>query len=246
MLLKFTSFSGNIGSSPNGDLNRIFDPSYDVPSSIKTIARTERGFILSSDVSQTKQFNSLSFTQTSNLCGVATITITCSENDTSRIEAYRSTIQPRNPINIVSHDENFVATNIRWHSPSPARYVQVNWSGSASSLTSFASLDFRVSRQRHLTNRFLVSPLNSTPITNFSVQLVMADGRTSKPVPISKYSELRGPVGSLDNPWNSSIPDGGQLHPILQTVRVPISDFDGADLTQVSGVRFIFNDNRIG
>lgn len=65
----------------------------------------------------------------------------------------------------------------------------------------------------------------------------MADGTFSQALLLSSYTDLRGPVGGLGN---------AGLHPILQTARIPLSDFAGADLTQVRGVRFSFDGTATG
>src|SRR5262249_33489524 len=66
--------------------------------------------------------------------------------------------------------------------------------------------------------------------------LAMADGTVSTPVLLSSYASLTGPVGNAN-----------QLrHPILQTVRIPLSDFPDANLAQVRGVRLTFDDTPTG
>jgi hypothetical protein len=102
--------------------------------------------------------------------------------------------------------------------------LQTNWMdvGSGADISGFATLDLRVSRQN--------SGLNPDA-TSFSMSLAMADGTYSSSVPLSSYTNLTGPVGGA----------AGGLHPILQTARIPLGDF-AADLTQVRGVLFTFDD----
>jgi hypothetical protein len=55
---------------------------------------------------------------------------------------------------------------------------------------------------------------------------------------LTDYLSLTGPVGGLVTFVGSS------PHPILQTVRIPLSAFSGVDLTRLRGVRFVFDDTR--
>jgi hypothetical protein len=64
----------------------------------------------------------------------------------------------------------------------------------------------------------------------------MGDGSMSGSVLLSTYVDLRGPVGTAPN----------LLHPILQTARIPLSDFANADLTNIRGVRFTFDVSAAG
>jgi len=114
------------------------------------------------------------------------------------------------------------AALISWDSPGGT--LQTNWTdvGTGTDISGYATLDLRVSRQ--------TSTLNP-PSTSFSIQLAMADGSVSGAVALSTYTNLTGPVGRIST----------QPHPILQSARIPLADF-AADLTQVSGVLFTFDD----
>ena len=178
---------------------------------------------------------------------MGTTKITCSDTDTDIMEARTSMVQLRNDRAQITHDENFTATNVIWKSSSPKRFFQADWRMASADITSFQTLDFRVSRQRDKTERLEVNDLNPTETTNFAVQLVMVDGSVSGTVSLSNYIKLKGPVGVRDLGGITG-PDGeiGQLHPVLNTVRIPLTDFVGADLSQVAGVRFVFNDTKTG
>jgi hypothetical protein len=67
----------------------------------------------------------------------------------------------------------------------------------------------------------------------------MADGSLSDPVQLSTYADLRGPVGGVSGP-------NANLHPILQTARISLQDFTSADLTNVRGVRLVFDGTSSG
>jgi len=128
-------------------------------------------------------------------------------------------------ITVPNHDPVQRSARILW--TDPGGYLQTNWTAADSGrdVSDARTLDLRVSRA--------FSPLNDPVLgtTNFSIQLSMADGSLSSPVQLSTYTNLTGPVGSP--PANR--------HPILQTARIPLGDFAGADLTQLRGVRFTFD-----
>jgi hypothetical protein len=60
----------------------------------------------------------------------------------------------------------------------------------------------------------------------------------SSSVQLQDYVSLTGPVGSLTEFA------GTLAHPILMTARIPLSAFGNADLSQVRGVRFTFDDTK--
>jgi hypothetical protein len=78
-------------------------------------------------------------------------------------------------------------------------------------------------------------PLNRAEPTNFSIRIALGNGTLSGPVALTTYTDLAGPVGT----------DKLHLHPILQTVRIPLEDFQ-QPLTSIRGVRFTFGENRGG
>ena len=84
-----------------------------------------------------------------------------------------------------------------------------------------ATLDFRVSLKN-------VTASVATP-TSFSISLVNADGSVSNPVSLKNYVEL--------------LPGG---HVILETARIPLKDFGGANLAGIKAVKFTFDENASG
>jgi len=127
------------------------------------------------------------------------------------------------------HDANQRAAAISWTNSGNDRFFQSNWqpTGVGTDISQHQTLDFRISR--------VEDALNSANSTNLSIQLVMANGSLSDSVELCKYADLRGPVGGP-----------GGLHPILQTVRIPLADFTNANLSQVRSIRFTFNKTQTG
>ena len=130
---------------------------------------------------------------------------------------------------VIYHDATQNAAQVEWTTSGLDRYFQSNWTvaGVGNDIGAYQTLDFRVSRG--------FGTLNLATPTNCTIQLVMADGSVSSAVSLCKYADLRGPVGG------PVINGMGGLHPILQTVRIPLTDFANANLSQVRGVRFVFN-----
>lgn len=88
----------------------------------------------------------------------------------------------------------------------------------------FATLDFRVGRCSR--------SVKLTPQTDFSIQLEDVTGHLSKEVAVSDYVLINGP--------------GNPREPMLATVRIPLSAFQGVDLRVIHGVRFTFNKTKVG
>ena len=131
---------------------------------------------------------------------------------------------------VANHDPVQRAGIIIWSSA--GGFFQTNWTdvGVGSDISTYKTLDLRVSR--------LFSDLNGAidSVTDFSIQLAQADGTFSSPVHLASYTNLTGPVGG----------PASSRHPILQTARITLTDFAGADLTQVRGVRLTFDQSASG
>jgi len=130
---------------------------------------------------------------------------------------------------VPNHDPVQRSALITW--TAPAGYFETHWTaaGSGNDISGYVTLDMRVSR------RFDDLNGGANTVTNFSIQLAQADGTLSSPVQLSSYTNLTGPVGA-----------GALRHPILQTARIPLSDFAGADLTLIRGVRLTFDGSSSG
>src|SRR5262249_20207743 len=122
---------------------------------------------------------------------------------------------------IANHDPIQRAGAISWLAL--GGFFQTNWAnpGTGRDVTSYPTLDFRVSRQ---------PPNPGALATNFSIQLMDANGTLSAAAQLNAYTNLVGPISGP-----------GGVHPILQTVRIPLSVFTGVDRTQIQGIRFTFN-----
>jgi hypothetical protein len=124
---------------------------------------------------------------------------------------------------VPEHDPSLRAALVSWTTASSAVWYERDWSpvGQGVDLSQDRSIDFRVSR-----------PTTSTggPV-DFTIRLVYASGKSgTNPVSLSSYLSLDADPGGTR-----------ATHPLLRTVRIPLSDFTGATLTAVRGIRFVFN-----
>jgi len=124
------------------------------------------------------------------------------------------------------HDNTHSAGTISWTTAGTSTHFQTNFaaSGSGLSLVAYQFLDLRVDRARD-TN------LNTATTTDFTVALVNANNTLSSGRLISAHLRLEGPVG----------PRSTNTHSVLQTARIPLSVFSGANLSSIRGVRLTFN-----
>jgi hypothetical protein len=223
-------FRGNVGPGADPTFNENFDPFFDLPPVVTSVTRVDRGFTPSPDATFTKTFEDFDQPTGTNTFGFA--------NNADGISIVHRTGMPFD-------DPSQRAAFISWNSPSGTAFFQTNWAapGTGRDISGFDSLDLRVSRQCAVPDdSFCIapSPLNPAGPTNFSVQLVMADGSLSEPQQLKDLIDLRGPVGGF------FIGFGAVLHPILQTARFSLSVFSGADVTQIRGVRINFDDTPSG
>ena len=213
-------FRGNVGASPNPGFNENFNPEFDLPAVVARLTRIDRGYSVPSAL----------FTTTFDDFDQATGTNTYgSANTASNVSVTHGSV--------FNHSALQRAAQIEWDRASPNTFFQSNWSGPGTGrdATGFRVLEFRVSRQcgdLDCSNR---GPQWQTS-SNFSIRLVTGNGTDSASVQLRDYLWLTGPVGGLVEFA------GASPHPILQTVRIPLSEFSGISLANLRGVRFTFDD----
>ncbi|WP_133130577.1 hypothetical protein [Legionella yabuuchiae] len=122
------------------------------------------------------------------------------------------------------------AAIIHWENTGDTPFFESVWSakGQGKDVSSFVTLDFRITRSDSI--------LNTLSTTDFSIHLVDANLKPSNPVKLSEFSLLNGP-GSYNE---------YQFNPIFQTIRIPLTQFDGIDLKNIHAVRFAFDQTLTG
>jgi hypothetical protein len=221
-------FVANVGANKLPTYNQNFNPQFELPASVSNVTRVDRGYTDSPDASLTTVFDDFTGATGFNSHGPA--------NSSSNAFVVHGHVANHDPI------RQFAAL-ASWNGPGADTFFQSNWTnaGSGSDASPYATLDFRVSRQCADPTDLLCSRQSNwfNFETNFSVRLVAGNGTLSNPVQLSDYISLTGPVGSLVFGFGSA------GHPILQTVRVPLSAFNNAAIvSNLRGVRFTFDDTR--
>jgi len=212
-------FRGNVGPFADPTFNLNFNPLFGLPPVVTDITRVDRRFTASPNTSITGVFEDFERPTGINTYGVP---------NEANIVTITHGLVPRHDVNAQR------AGAISWTAPGSDVYFQSNWTlpGEGVDVSGFQTLDVRVSRQHNPA----LNPNPNVP-TDFWIQLVSADGTRSEPVLSSTYVDLRGPVGGAF---------AGNLHPILQTARIPLGDFGDTDLTLVRGVRLTFDSTPTG
>ncbi len=238
-------FRGNVGTSASPTFNQNFNPRYTLPSVVSTVTRVDQGFTPSPNSTITKVGFDFTEPLPDNQGYVITDPavafdngVTIPEHDyvTNPVPCYAGSNPPPCPSPSPSGQIQSVGI-ITWSSSSCNTYFQAEWSTTGDNVSGYQTLDFRISRKN--------DTLNDSNLTNFQIQLVGANGNpTGDSVSVNKYVQLTGPVGT-----DLLVPPSTQVslfHSILQTVRIPLTDFASANLTQIRGVRFIFSDSATG
>ncbi len=225
-------FRGNVGNSTDPDFNRNFNSWWGIPATVTDEngvvqpypTRGDRGFTPPVPITVFEDFTGPTGTSSYGFPNLA-----------SNINIVHGQVP--------NHDPSLRAGIISWTAGGNNTYFQTDWTavGTGINISNYTTLEIRLSRQS--------SSLNLDSPTDFSVQLEGV-GSASGTQKISSYidpnfvgqpgnqSYLQGPVGSIY----------GGLHPILQTVRIPLANFSGWKIIgqSVHGIRLVFNQTNQG
>jgi hypothetical protein len=208
-------FRGNVGPSPVPSFNQNFNPEFEPPPVVTDVTRVDRGYTDSPSATVTTVFDDFPSPPT-NTYVASGIAFALG--------------------GIANHSVFQRVAQIAWNGPGATTFLQSNRAANVDA-SGFKTLDFRVSRQ--CGDPACTRPASSfNSETNFSILLVDGNGSISSSEQLKDYISLTGPVGGLVTFVGSS------PHPILQTVRIPLSTFSGVDFTRLRGVRFVFDDTR--
>ena len=208
-------FRAHVGATADPTLAVSFDPSYPILPEVAAITRVDRTYTATSNNLDTTHVENFSTDSTNGSMGhpfgVNNVTLTVGT--------------------VPEHSSTLMAGEIIWTSSGADTYFQDNWTATPEGLNvaGNTSLNFRVSRNN--------SSSNPSAATDFSVNLVFADGSLGTTVDLADYFDLLGPIGSSGSLLDDS--DTPDYHETLSTVRIPLSAL-GAIGKQVSGVRFTF------
>ncbi|MGI4978025.1 MAG: hypothetical protein ACRYG6_13880 [Janthinobacterium lividum] len=222
---------GYVGPYRQQELANLLDPSYALPPKLTALSMFERSFSEAAKTGPTAVIDDFTSPDGTSSSG--------QPNQTARISTAHLAVQ--------NHDVTLTSQAIAWQLPSvdpSGAYFQANWAApGVVNPVPYETLEFRVALQCIPVSTTNVcgapSGLNIGEVNDFSVALALPDGTLTRSVHLSDYAMLKGPVG------------GGtqNLHPILETVRIPLADFFPAPtafgaaptVPTLRGVRFIFD-----
>jgi hypothetical protein len=222
-------FRGNVGAV-DVTFNQNFNPPFGIPAQVNGVpypTRVDRGYSPPGAFAVFDDFTVMGHNSTNPAVPHVTSNVTANYGTVPDHDAVLSN-----------------ALNVQWMAGNANTYFQTNWTPNGKpgmDIRVYETLDIRVSRQDNAAN-----PAGTT---DFSIRLVGANGVLTRPLLLSTYidpnfagqagnqSNLTGPVGST-----------AELHPILQTVRIPLAAFGNFAFIgpQVQGVRLIFDQTPAG
>ena len=213
-------FRANVGTAANPAFNQNFNPEFELPASVADLTRIDRGYSVPSALFTTI-FDDFDRPTGINSSGA--------ENTASQVSVTHGLA--------FNHSSQQRVAQIEWDHGGADTFFQSNWTapGTGRNASAFSTLEFRISRQCGDEFCRNAGP-QSLFTTNFSIQLVAGNDAVSASVQLRDYLALPGPVGGLVRFF------GASPHPILQTVRIPLTAFGGIPLSSLRGVRFTFDD----
>ncbi len=252
-------FRAHLGYEADKSFAGLFNPSFSIPRKMAEITRFERVFSESASAA--------------NISIVDDFTSPTGFSWQFLPNTWKF-VQTRHQ-NIVDHQDSIRVNAISWArkdgtNPKSYFFQSNGWTlGNGHPLGTLKNLEFRISLacQEALLPALVATPDTSTaddstaicnrpfPVNakgkiNFSIALVQNNGQLSQAVPLINYTSTHNPVGGKSAFFSlyPPIEDFSVLaiHPLLQTVHIPLSDFKVPDGTRVTGVRFIFDQTSKG
>lgn len=216
-------FRSNLGPTPLPVFAQRFDPSYPLPESLTEKTFYARGFAHNPYTS--KDFILDDFDHDT---GISSQNV---ENQASGLLDYAHGATSGN------HDLTQRAALVSWNQPDG--FLQINAAtGQGVNINNYRTLEFRVMLSCFDERFEQTCLIRSKPTgdVNFSISLVDADAKLSESVALKDYAAVHRPGGSVQYSPTAYI-----RNEILQTVRIPLSNFKNIDLSRFIGVRFTFN-----
>jgi hypothetical protein len=208
----------HVGPDRRERLARMFDPSYPLPSSLTDITLHARAH-----TPTPRKGQSFIIDDFENVTGVSSRGFN---------NAWGGLTMLANGGAGRGHDPVQRVAEIAWAAPGGFLQLNATAPGTRRDVSGYEALQLRVTPRCVMLACPFVS--NADGDLNLSVALVTGKGRLSKAVPIKKFAAIRRPVsGFIDIE-------------LLQTVRIPLAAFEGADLKKFRGVRILFDKSSTG
>ncbi len=204
-----------VGPAKLPGLGNRFDPSYPLAAALTAVTQYARGYSPTPRSSQNFVVDNFDRTTGTSSANVA--------NNSAGLTTYSHGSAG------FSHASQQRAATVSWGTAGAGKFLQTNASqpGVPINRSGFLALEFRVALQ--CSGSLCSASPSSTGDVDFSIALADADGTLSTPVTLKSFAVVRRPVGSFST------------NVLMQTVRIPLSRFAGADVTQFRGVRFTFD-----
>ena len=211
------------GGDPSPGWGELLDSAFALPAPLAAVTTIDRSFSDSADLGP--ELPADDFRSGSSSAGVASTL----SNVTFASQA------------VPNHDVTLAAGAITWNTATqltpgtPTYQVNLAPAGAGYGLSPYQTLEVRIALQCGTMTGVTYacaspSPLNVNGTTDFSVALVLPDGSLTNSVALSDYATVQGPVGGY----------GNNLHPVLQTVRIPLTAF-GPTTQTYRGARVTFD-----
>lgn len=211
-------FRSNLGTEPDPLLARRFDPNYPLPPALTSETSYARGFTPTPCASENfviDDFDQPTGTSTWNVA-----------NQSSGLSLYSHGQASSN------QDPTQRAAAVNWETADGFLQVNAAAVGQGFDVSSYRALEFRVMLRCY--GKLCVSPPEPGGDVDFSIALADDNGTLSQPLTLKSRAAVRRPGGAIEDSsfYNNEL---------FQTVRIPLSAFTGADLSNFGGVRFTFN-----
>lgn len=218
-------FRAHVGPQSHRAFNRTFDPLYALSPALLDLTNYDRAYVDSTSAEGRKLLQAFT------LKADEPVLVNADDPEGASYLPYTATNVELKLSTVPEHDAVQRAAQLSW-SPvdgEDAPSFETVWTapGAGEDISEMAYLGLRVSRQK--------DERNPVTATDFSVQLVAADGSVSSAVAVGGYASLVGPVGGE---WGN--------HYVLQSVRLPLDQFANIDLSAVRGLRLVFDRTESG
>ncbi len=209
----------HVGPNRDAAQARRFDPSYPLPSALTAITGYARGYSPTPRGSQNFVIDSFNRNTGTSSANVA--------NESAGLSAYS-----HGPAS-ASHSPAQRAAAISVDAAGAGVFLQTNASapGVPLDVAAYAALEFRVALQ--CDGSLCAFPPSAGGDADFTLALAQSDGTLSRPVTLRSVAVVRRPAAAEGV--------SGANNVLMQTVRVPLASFGGADLSRFRGVRFTFD-----
>ena len=211
-------FRSNLGLAPVQGLARRFDPSFPIPSGLASETSYARGFTRSP-----RRYENFVIDNFNRRTGLSSRNVA---NQSSGLSGYEHGTASKN------QDPAQRAAAIDWRRAGGFLQVNAAAAGGGLDVGNYHALEFRV--MLRCFDKLCCSPGDPTGDVDFSIAIANADAVLSNPVSLKSVAVVRRPGGSFLGSWINT-------NELFQTVRIPLSDFTGADLSNFRGVRFTFD-----